>query len=97
MNIHEHTLLCHVYSYLIGLSPNMAPLYCRAVGTDSGVANSINANLKLKIVGSQLDDPIPCTMDNTMYYTIQVHDSPTYRVGWVSSPAILTYFISPQG
>jgi hypothetical protein len=48
---------------LTGRSPNMAPLYCRAMGTESGQANSTNANL----------------------------------VGCVSSPAILTYLISPHG
>ena len=30
---------------MIGLSPNMAPLYWRAMGTESGEANSTKANL----------------------------------------------------
>ena len=32
-------------AHLIGLSPNMAPLYWRAMGTESGEANSTKANL----------------------------------------------------
>ena len=32
-------------AHLIGRSPNRAPLYCSAIGTDSGLVNSTNANL----------------------------------------------------
>ena len=40
----EHLLVTH----FMGLSPNMAPLYWRAIGTDSERANSTNANLQCK-------------------------------------------------
>lgn len=43
----DNTEISHmVITHLTGLSPNMAPLYCRAMGTDSGLANSTNTNLK---------------------------------------------------
>lgn len=75
---------------MMGLSPNMAPLYCRAIGTDSGRANSTNTNLHTN----------SHTHTHTHTYelgTLEIHQENSHLVGWVSSPAMRTYLISPQG
>ncbi len=73
-------------SYLIGRSPNMAPLYCKATGTESGWENSTKANLF-----GQGRAGLSSAIDEG------VHLADTHLVGWVSSPAMRTYLISPHG
>lgn len=52
-------------THFTGLSPNMAPLYCKAIGTDSGRANSTNTNLKTK----GLVNTVLCSINITLWVT----------------------------
>ena len=56
-------------AHLTGRSPNMAPLYCRAMGTESGEENSTKANLHICIIIHNMHTGIYKTHTCTCTYT----------------------------
>ena len=62
-NMYTYYVITMNWTYFIGLSPNMAPLYCRAIGTDSGAENSTKANLEWRQIYVILNDSSPVNQD----------------------------------
>lgn len=86
-NAYANHLTGITVTHLIGRSPNIAPLYCRAIGTEFGLENSTKANLHKKEKTKKIKycyTPTPRPIEHPPHdpsspYCYAFHSSPPYK------------------